>query len=101
MSDGVLEVAILNVIPSQEAKFELAFAEAKTIIASMDGYRGHELQRCIETPNQYILLVRWRTLADHTEGFRHSDEYQRWKSLLHDFYDPFPTVEHYLPVSEG
>ena len=101
MADGVLEVAILNVVPGQEAAFELAFAEAKSIIASMPGFLGHELQRCIETPNQYVLLVRWRNLEDHTVGFRQSDEYQRWKSLLHHFYDPFPTVEHYQPVSEG
>lgn len=101
MADSVLEVAILNVVPGQEAAFELAFAEAKSIIASMPGFLGHELQRCIETPNQYVLLVRWRNLEDHTVGFRQSDEYQRWKSLLHHFYDPFPTVEHYQPVSEG
>ena len=101
MADSVLEVAILNVVPGQEAAFELAFAEAKSIFASMHGYLGHELQRCIETPNRYVLLVRWRNLEDHTMGFRQSDEYQRWKSLLHHFYDPFPTVEHYQPVSEG
>lgn len=101
MSDGVLEVAILNVIPGQEADFELAFAEAKSIIAAMDGYLGHELQRCIEKQNQYILLVRWRTLEDHTVGFRESDEYQRWKVLLHHFYNPFPIVEHYQSLSEG
>lgn len=101
MADSVLEVAILNVVPGQEAAFELAFAEAKSIIASMHGYLGHELQRCIETPNRYVLLVRWRNLEDHTVGFRQSDEYQRWKSLLHHFYDPFPTVEHYQHVSEG
>ena len=101
MADSVLEVAILNVVPGQEAAFELAFAEAKSIIASMPGFLGHELQRCIETPNRYVLLVRWRNLEDHTMGFRQSDEYQRWKSLLHHFYDPFPTVEHYQHVSEG
>ncbi len=44
------------------------------------------------------LLVRWRTREDHTEGFRGSPEYQRWKELLHHFYDPFPTVEHYRLV---
>ena len=101
MAYGVLEVAMLNVVPGQEAAFELAFAEAQSIIASMHGYLGPELQRCIETPNRYVLLVRWRNLEDHTVGFRQSDESQRWKSLLHHFYDPFPTVEHYQHVSEG
>lgn len=101
MSDGVLEVAILTVIPGQEAAFESAFTEAESIITSMDGYRSHELQRCIEKSNQYVLLVRWRNLEDHTIGFRQSVDYQRWKALLHHFYDPFPIVEHYTSVREG
>lgn len=94
----ILEVAVLNVKQGQTEQFEANFAEAQTIIASMKGYVSHELQRCIEIPNQYILLVRWQTLEDHTVGFRGSEEYQRWKTLLHDFYDPFPSVEHYEPV---
>lgn len=101
MTDCVLEVAILNVIPGQESDFEAAFSEAERIISSMHGYLGKELQRCIETPNRYILLVRWRALEDHTVGFRGSAEYQQWKALLHHFYDPFPTVEHYTSVSKG
>lgn len=101
MSDPILEVAMLDVIPGQEPAFEAAFATAQQIISSMPGYLGHELQRCLETPNRYILLVRWRTLEDHTVGFRGSAEYQQWKALLHHFYDPFPTVEHFEPVFKG
>lgn len=101
MTDDVLEVAILQVIPGEEAAFESVFVEAQRIIASMAGYRGHDLQRCLEQPNQYILLVRWRTLEDHTVGFRESADYQRWKALLHHFYDPFPTVLHYRSTTGG
>ena len=91
----ILEVAILDVKPGLETEFETAFQKASPIIAGMRGYRGHELQQCIEKGNRYILLVRWDTLEDHTVGFRQSAEYQEWKRLLHHFYDPFPTVEHY------
>jgi len=91
----ILEVAILNIIPGQESAFESAFHEAQSMIASMKGYQSHQLQRCLEKPNRYILLVHWDTLEDHTEGFRSSPEYQQWKALLHHFYDPFPMVEHY------
>jgi heme-degrading monooxygenase HmoA len=94
----ILEVAILQVEAGETAAFEAAFAQAQTIIAKMPGYVSHELQKCLEVPNQYILLVRWQTLADHTIGFRQSAEYQQWKALLHHFYDPFPTVEHYEPI---
>jgi heme-degrading monooxygenase HmoA len=97
----ILEVAVLNVRPGQTEAFEAAFREAQSIISSMPGYLGHELLACLEIENQYVLLVRWQTLEAHTQGFRGSVEYQRWKVLLHHFYDPFPTVEHYRGVLGG
>ena len=94
----ILEVAMLQVRPGLATDFEAAFARASTIIASMPGYVSHELQRCVETADRYMLLVRWQTLEDHTVGFRGSPEYQEWRARLHRFYDPFPTVEHYERV---
>jgi heme-degrading monooxygenase HmoA len=67
----------------------------------MDGYVSHQLQKCIEKGNRYILLVNWQTLEDHTVGFRGSEQYQEWRRLLHHFYDPFPEVEHYVSVAKG
>ncbi len=95
----ILEVAILNVKAGQGADFEVAFATASKIIASMKGYKRHELRRCLEVANQYVLLVEWDTLEDHTIGFRGSEQYQEWRRLLHHFYDPFPTVEHYERIN--
>ena len=92
----VLEVARLDVKPGQVAAFEAAFGKAQEIIAASPGYLSHELKRCLENENRYLLLVRWQTLEAHTVGFRASAPYQRWKALLHKFYDPFPTVEHYV-----
>jgi heme-degrading monooxygenase HmoA len=94
----ILEVAVLDVRAGQGADFERAFAQAQAIIASMPGYQRHELRRCLEAGSRYLLLVWWATLEDHTVGFRGSPEYQRWKALLHHFYEPFPTVEHYAPL---
>ena len=91
----VLEVALLNVRAGMDDAFEDAFRQASPLIASMPGYLAHELQRCLEAPTRYVLLVRWETLEDHTVGFRQSSAYQEWKRLLHHFYDPFPTVEHF------
>ena len=92
----ILEVAVLNIIPGKEDAFLKAFSEAKKIISKMAGFIAHQLKRCVENESKFILLVKWEKLTDHTEGFRKSDEYQKWKSLLHHFYDPFPTVEHYI-----
>jgi heme-degrading monooxygenase HmoA len=97
----VMEVAILDVRPDRTAEFERAFSEAQAIISSSRGYRRHELHRCVEASNRYLLLVWWQDLASHTEGFRGSPAYSRWKALLHHFYDPFPVVQHYTPLHEG
>jgi heme-degrading monooxygenase HmoA len=80
------------------AEFETAFARAQRIISSMPGYQRHELRRCSERDDRYLLLVWWATLESHTVGFRQSAEYQQWKALLHHFYEPFPEVEHYVSV---
>ena len=95
----VMEVAILDVKPGQSQEFETAFGQAQTIISSMKGYVSHQLQKCLEKPSRYILLVNWQTLEDHTKGFRGSAAYQEWRRLLHHFYDPFPEVEHYELVA--
>ncbi|MGH8639655.1 MAG: antibiotic biosynthesis monooxygenase family protein [Burkholderiales bacterium] len=92
-------MAPLSVRAGAEAEFEAAFRKAQAIIASMSGYLSHELQRCIERPNEYVLLVRWETLEAHEVGFRRSPEYIEWKRLLHHFYDPFPVVSHYRRVA--
>lgn len=94
----ILEAAILNIKAGQAQAFENAFKQASPIIASMTGYISHELQKCVEKPDQYLLLAYWETLEAHTVGFRGSPEYQEWRKLLHHFYDPFPTVEHFEKV---
>jgi heme-degrading monooxygenase HmoA len=94
----ILEHALLPVRPGREPAFEAAFAEASSLIAAMPGFAGLTLSRCLERPGTYLLLVQWERLEDHTEGFRGSPEYQRWRAELHHFYDPFPSVEHFTTV---
>jgi heme-degrading monooxygenase HmoA len=94
----ILEVAPLHVRAGQAEQFEAAFIQAQRIISAMQGYISHELQRCVERPDEYVLLVRWQSLEAHEVGFRKSPEYQEWKKLLHRFYEPFPVVSHYVAV---
>lgn len=90
----IAEHAVLQIDPTQSAEFEATFALARPLIAVQPGFRSLRLIRIDETPGRYVLLVGWDKLTDHTEGFRGSPEYQRWRSLLHPFYDPLPAVEH-------
>lgn len=95
----VTELAFLDVLPGRGAEFEAAFDDAKQIISSMTGFKSLDLQRCIENPSRYVLLVVWERLEDHTERFRGSLEYEEWRRLLHHFYEPFPVVEHFQFVT--
>ncbi len=95
----VLEHALLPVKPGEESRFEVAFAEAKAVIANSPGFRKLSLSRCVERPGTYLLLVEWTTLEDHIVGFRTSSRYEEWRQLLHHFYEPFPVVEHYEHVA--
>lgn len=97
----IIEHVVLDVKPGQERDFESSFAEAKALIASMPGFESLQLHRCIEKSNRYLMLVTWRTLEDHTEGFRRSAEYEDWRRLLHHYYDPFPTVEHFSLIESA
>lgn len=97
----ILEVAILHVKNGLEIEFESDFKIASQHIITINGYLNHSLQKCIENKNQYLLLVEWEKLEDHTVGFRESEAYLEWKKLLHHYYNPFPVVEHYEMVLEN
>ncbi len=94
----ILEKAVLNIKPGQSEVFELAFGEAQKIIVAMKGYINHDLLKCVEKSDTYLLLVQWETIEDHEIGFRGSQQYQEWKKLLHHFYEPFPIVLHYTSI---
>ena len=91
----VLEVAILQIKEGMSRAFEESFRKASALISCQKGYISHEIKKCIEVDDKYILLVQWETIEDHEIGFRKSSEYQDWKKLLHHYYEPFPTVAHY------
>jgi heme-degrading monooxygenase HmoA len=94
----ITEHALLDVIPGREGEFLDALEQAKTLIAASPGFVSLRVERGIERPSCFLLLVEWERLEDHTEGFRGSPAYARWRAALHHFYDPFPLVEHFAPA---
>jgi heme-degrading monooxygenase HmoA len=94
----IIEHALLEVIPGREDAFVEAMDAAKALIAGSPGFVSLRVERCVERPNGFLLLVEWERLEDHTEGFRGSPAYEEWRAALHHFYDPFPVVEHFEAV---
>jgi len=95
----ILEQAVLHIKNDQSKAFEVDFKIAANIICKMAGYKSHQLLKCLESDDKYLLLIEWEKLEDHTIGFRNSEEYQNWKRRLHHYYQPFPIIERYKVVN--
>lgn len=98
----ILEVADIRIHPGQGPEFEKA-AELglSTVFPKAKGFRGHEVRRSIESPDRYVLLLRWDTLEDHTVAFRGSPLFGEWRALVSGFFAQPPFVEHFALASAG
>lgn len=93
----IIEHALLQVKPGQSDRFAKAMRQAKPLIAAQPGFQSIEVRPSTDIPGQHLLLVQWDSVESHRDGFRKSPEYDAWRALLHDFYDPVPTVTYYGP----
>ena len=92
----IIETAFMTVAPGDEAAFETALEQARTLVESSTGCRGLEVHRGIERPQTFMLLIRWDSLADHTETFRGSQAFVQWRAILGPLFAETPQVEHWL-----
>jgi heme-degrading monooxygenase HmoA len=97
----VLESAEILVKAGMEEAFEAGVREAAPLFRRAQGCTGMRLQRGIENPRAYRLLVEWNTLEDHTVHFRGSDDFQAWRGLVGEFFAAPPQVEHMDTVVTG
>ncbi len=90
----VTEIALLTINPAQAADFEAAVAKAAPHFRVAKGCTGMALERVIENPSQYRLVVQWETLENHTRDFRESEDFKAWRALAGPFFAAPPTVDH-------
>ena len=91
----IVEHALLQVRVDEGAPFERALAKARPLIAASPGFLGMEVRRGCEAVETYLLIVHWDRMEDHRDGFRRSNRYNEWRTLLHPFYDPMPIVQYF------
>jgi len=59
------------------------------------------LQRVVEQPGHYRLIVGWDSIDDHMVHFRASDAYGEWRALVGHFFSRSPEVYHLDDVGLG
>jgi heme-degrading monooxygenase HmoA len=98
----ILEVADIRIHAGQNAAFESALRKGIEEVASRaKGFRGWKVNRGIESPDRYLLMVFWDTLEDHTVGFRQSPAFPQWRAIVGPFFATAPSVEHFELVGKS
>jgi heme-degrading monooxygenase HmoA len=92
----ILEVVDIRIKPGQQQPFEEDLARGvRDVIAHAQGFISHTLHHGIESPERYLLQIVWNTLEDHTVGFRQSDAFTKWRSIVGPYFAEPPKVEHF------
>jgi len=92
----ILELADIRIQPGKQAQFDAAIQKGvDTVISKAKGFRGYKINKGIETPERYILMIFWETLENHTVDFRESPAFQDWRALVGPFFAAPPAVEHF------
>ena len=92
----ILEVADIRIPGGKNAEFEAAIGRGlDAVLSRATGYVRHQVQRGVETPERYLLMIWWRTLENHTVDFRQGPLFAEWRSHIGPFLAAPPHVEHF------
>lgn len=98
----ILELADIRIQPGQNAAFEEAIARGlRDVISRAKGFEGFKVNQGIESTDRYVLQIFWATLEDHTVGFRQSDAFTQWRTIVGPFFAGPPFVEHFNLVCKS
>ena len=98
----ILEIADIRIAPGQQAAFDAAIQRGvDTVISRAKGFRGYKVNKGVESPERYILMIYWETLEDHTVEFRGGPLFAEWRAIVGPFFASAPNVEHYTLVAKS
>lgn len=98
----ILEVADIRIAPGRQAAFDEAIQRGvSTVISQAKGYRGWKVNKSLESPERYLLMIFWDTLEDHTVGFRQGPLFAPWRAIVGPFFDQPPVVEHFTLLGKS
>jgi heme-degrading monooxygenase HmoA len=98
----ILEIADIRIQPGQQAAFEEAIQRAiASVVSKAEGMRGYKVNRCLESPERYVLQIFWDTLEHHTVTFRQGPLFTQWRAIVGPFFAGPPLVEHFELVTKS
>lgn len=98
----ILEVADIRIHPGRQAEFDEAIQRGLTsVISRARGFKGWKVNKGVESPDRYLLMIFWETLEDHTEHFRGGPLFTEWRAIVGPFFASPPVVEHFTLLGKA
>jgi heme-degrading monooxygenase HmoA len=98
----ILELADIRIHPGRQAAFDEAIRRGlDTVISKAQGFRGYKVNKGVESPERYVLMIFWETLENHTVDFRGSAAFSEWRAIVGPFFAEPPQVEHFTLLAKS
>lgn len=98
----ILEVADIRIHPGRQAEFDEAIQRGvSSVISRAKGFKGWKVNKGVESPDRYLLMIFWETLEDHTEHFRGGPLFPEWRAIVGPFFASPPVVEHFTLLGKS
>ena len=98
----ILELADIRIAPGQQAAFDAAIQRGvETVISKAVGFKGYKVNKGVESPERYLLMIFWETLENHTVDFRGGPLFPQWRAIVGPFFAAPPVVEHFTLVAKS
>jgi heme-degrading monooxygenase HmoA len=98
----ILELADIRIQPGKQTEFDAAIQRGVTdVIAKAKGFCGYKINKGIESPERYVLMIFWETLENHTVDFRQSAAFQEWRAIVGPYFAAPPAVEHFALLAKS
>lgn len=98
----ILEVADIRIQPGRQAEFDAAIQRGlNTVIGRAQGFKGWKVNKGVESPERYLLMIFWETLEDHTVAFRNGPLFAEWRAIVGPYFAAPPVVEHFTLLGKS
>jgi heme-degrading monooxygenase HmoA len=98
----ILELADIRIAPGKQAEFDAAIVRGvTTVISQAQGFMGYKVNKGVESPERYLLMIFWATLENHTVDFRGGPLYPQWRAIVGPFFVVPPVVEHFTLLAKS
>ena len=98
----ILEIADIRITAGRQTEFDAAIQRGVTqVISKAVGFQGFKINKSIESPDRYVLMIYWTTLENHTVDFRGSAAFADWRAIVGPFFAAPPVVEHFTLLSKS